>query len=137
MPSHAHSDNMSCTVFFRKITIFSFIPAFILLVVHGSLSSYAFPALGLIPLAGSAALGTQLIYRDQVAAMGSPVRAFSSTNIFYADFILAVGFLTMLVPTFLLLAKPEHDDMIVLGTYGSVFMIINLYVYDPLLRRNH
>lgn len=130
MPSYAHSDAMSSTVFLRRLTIFTFFPASILLVIHGILSSFAFPALGTIPQAGSAVLGALLLYRNQVALQGSPIRALSSTNIFFADSVLTVTFLAMIIPTFVLLAKPEHEEMIVLGTYGSVFMIINLYVNE-------
>lgn len=137
MPTLGPSNTMSSTVFLRKFTILPFVPASILLDVHGVLSSFAFPALGMIPQAGSAALGLLLLYRDQVAALGSPIRAFSSANIFCADLLLAVTFLAMLIPTFVLLGQPEHEDMIILGTYGSVFMIINLYVccYSALLPR--
>lgn len=129
MPSLPYSDAMSSTIFLRRISIFTFLPASILLVLHGVLSNYAFPALGMLPQAGSALLGSLLLYRDQVMALGSPIRAVSSANIFFADFTLAVIYLSMLIPTFILLDQPRHDDMIILGTYGSVFMIINLYVF--------
>lgn len=128
MPFHAHSDAMSSTVFLRRLTIITFFPASILLICHGVLSSFAFPALGMIPQAGSAALGALLLYRSKVVPHGSSIRALSSTNIFYADSLLIFLFLAMMIPTFVLLAKPEHEDMVILGTYGSVFMIINLYV---------
>lgn len=127
MPSLGQPDTMNSSVFLRKVTIFGFLPASLLLIIHGVITSYAFPALGMIPQAGSAALGLLLLYRDRVAALGSPVRAFSSTNIFFADLILAVVFLAMLIPTFVLLGEPRHEGQIILGTYASVFMIINLY----------
>lgn len=103
-----------------------FPPAFILSVFHGIGSGYAFPALGLLPLAGSALMGLSLIYRDKVAAFASPVQALSPSNIFLADGVLSISLLAVLIPTWVFLARPNDEDMIVLGTYCSVFLMASL-----------
>lgn len=95
-------------------------------IVHGIATTWAFPALGIVPLAGSAIMGLLLLYRDSVAALGSPVQALSSANVFFADSTLAAFLLMFLIPTWVFLDKPYERGMVVLGTYCSVFMMINL-----------
>lgn len=117
---------MSSTVILRKITIYSFPPALIMLLIHGIGSSYAFPALGLLPLACSTLLGLLLLHRDQVAAFGSPFQMLSPSNIFFADSSIAAFLLACLIPTWVFLDRPDDEGMIILGTYCSVFLMVNL-----------
>lgn len=117
---------MSSTVILRKITIYCFPPALIMLLIHGIGSSFAFPALGLLPLACSTLLGLLLLHRDQVAAFGSPFQILSPSNILFADSAITVFLLGCLIPTWIFLDKPEHEGMIILGTYCSVFPMLSL-----------
>lgn len=63
-----------------------------------------------------------------MAALGSPVQALSADNIFYSDAALAIWYFAFLIPTWALLHRPSEEEMIILGTYGSVFLMVNLYV---------
>lgn len=128
MPAYPNDNSMSSTVILRRITILSFAPAFFILLIHGVGSSWAFPALGILPLAVSAVLGALLLHRDRVAALGSPIQALSPGNIFYADSALALWYFAFLIPTWVFLGRPSHEEYIILGTYGSVFLMVNLSV---------
>jgi hypothetical protein len=121
---------VSSTVFLRRTTILSLPPAFIILLIHGIGSSWAFPALGILPLTSSAVFGALLLHRDRVAALGSPIQAFTPQNIFYADSALAIWYLAFLIPTWVVLDRAWPSEMIILGTYGSVFLMINLSVFS-------
>lgn len=127
MPTYSHDSGVSSTVFLRRVTILSFPPAFLILLIHGVSSSWAFPALGILPLAVSAVLGALLLHRDRVAALGSPVQALTPENIFYADTTLVIWYLAFLIPTWVFLGRPSDEEIIILGTYGSVFLMVNLY----------
>ncbi|KZL84196.1 nucleosome binding protein [Colletotrichum incanum] len=122
----------STIVTLRRLEIFAFPPAFILLIAHGVASERAFPALGLVPLAASAVLATFILNRDGVVAIGSPIQSLSESNIFWADCLLAVFHLSFLVPSWALLTKPWHEPLIVLGTYCTVFMMgVHLFIALP------
>lgn len=97
-----------------------------MLIIHGVGSQYAFPALGLLPLACSTLLGLLLLYRDQVAAFGSPVQMLSPSNIFFADTTIAGLLLACLIPTWVFLDRPNEEGLIILGTYCSVFPMLSL-----------
>lgn len=134
MPTYPNDNAMSSTVFLRRVTILSFVPAFIILLIHGIASSWAFPALGILPLAVSTVLGALLLHRDRVAALGSPIQALSPGNILYADAALAVWYFLFLIPTWVFLPRPSDEGLIILGTYGSVFLIVNMSVSPIYLR---
>lgn len=112
----------------RRITIFTFLPAFPLLLAHGIASGKAFPALGLLPLAGSAILAALLVYRDRVAAIGSPIQSLSPSNIFFADLLTGILLLAFLIGSWISLTNTRwyETPLIILGTYGTVFLMINL-----------
>ncbi|KAL1876977.1 hypothetical protein Daus18300_002585 [Diaporthe australafricana] len=129
MPSFSNDSGVSSTVFLRRITILSFPPAFLILLIHGVNCRWAFPALGILPLAVSALLGALLLHRDRVAALGSPIQALSADNIFYADTVLAIWYFAFLIPTWALLHRPSEEEMIILGTYGSVFLMVNFGIH--------
>ncbi|GKT45270.1 uncharacterized protein ColSpa_05451 [Colletotrichum spaethianum] len=110
----------------RRLEIFAFPPAFILLIAHGIASECAFPALGLLPLAASAVLATFILNRDVVAAIGSPIQSLSESNIFWADCLLAIFHLSFLIPSWALLTQVWPDPLIALGAYCTVFMMFDL-----------
>lgn len=126
MPSYKNDVGTSSTVFLRHITVFTFPPAFIMLLIHGILFHRAFPALGILPHAASVVFGSMLLYRESVAALGSPIQALSASNIFFADVTLAIWYMGFLIPTWVLLSEMWREDAIILGTYGTVFMMVNL-----------
>lgn len=126
MPGSISTNAMNSTVVLRRITMISFPPAFFMFLIHGVGSKWAFPVVGLVPLACSASLGLLLLHRDQVAAFGSPLQMLSPSNIFFADSSLTVSLLACLILTWVFLDSPEHSGMIILGTYCSVFLMLNL-----------
>lgn len=108
----------------RKITILVGPPGFILNLIHGIISGKAFPAFGLIPLAGSALLGASLLYRDQISYGGSPI-SLSPSNIIAADSALAVLYFIFLI--FSWIVVPGWDGgQVMLGTYGTVPLMVNV-----------
>lgn len=130
MPEYNNNHGTSSTVFLRRITVFSFPPAFIMLLIHGILFHNAFPTLGILPQAASVLLGSMLLYRESIAALGSPVQALSAANVFFADVTLAVWYMAFLIPTWILLSNMWREEgAIILGTYGSVFMMVNFIIH--------
>ena len=129
MPSLTAPEPTATTaIMLRRLAIFQFPPAFILLFSHGITSGHAFPVLGIMPLAASAFLGLLLLYRDQVAAFGSALQALTPTNILVADVLLAVGQLGFLIPSWIILTNWRPwggQSLIILGTYGTVFMMVD------------
>ncbi|KUI67522.1 hypothetical protein VM1G_03630 [Cytospora mali] len=129
MPHYNSNAGLSTTVLLRRITIFTFPVSLLMLTIHGVGSRWAFPALGLLPHATSVVFGSLLLYRERVAALGSPIQALSPSNIFFADVALAVWYLAFLIPTWVLLGAPRDEGWIILGTYGSVFLIVNFTIH--------
>lgn len=125
MPHYNNDAGISLTVLLRRITICTFPPAFIMLLIHGILSEEPFPALGLLPLAASFVVGCLLLFRERIAAFGSPIQALSASNVFFADVFLSVWYLGFLIPTWISLPR-QYRNNVVLGTYCSIFMMVNL-----------
>lgn len=126
MPSSTSPRLISAAVLLRRTTIFSFPAAFILLLIHGISAQLAFPALGLLPLAVSAFLGVFILNRDRVAALGSPIQSLTPYNIFVSDIVIAASLLAFLIPSWIMLTEAHPRGLIVLGTYGTVFMMVDL-----------
>lgn len=74
-------------------------------------------------------LGGLLLHRDRVSSLGTPIQALTPGNIFYADTALSVCYLLFHIPTWVFLARPSEEEMIILGTYGSVFLMINFGIH--------
>ncbi|KAL1632840.1 hypothetical protein SLS56_003330 [Neofusicoccum ribis] len=113
--------------FLRRITMANFVPAFPLLLAHGLAANEALPAVGLVPLAGSVLLGGFVLYRDRVAAIGSPIRSLSPSNVFFADVLLSLVYIGLLIGSWVTLGEESwgRRSLIILGTYGTVFMMVN------------
>ncbi|KAK9776820.1 hypothetical protein AB5N19_10699 [Seiridium cardinale] len=116
-------------VILRRTAIIQFPFAFILLLSHGLASGRAFPAIGLLPLSLSTLLSALLLNRDSVAAVGSPVQALTASNVLFLDIMLALFQLGFLIPTWVTITKPWNENLIVLGTYASVFMMIDFGIH--------
>ncbi|KAK1573949.1 uncharacterized protein LY79DRAFT_524815 [Colletotrichum navitas] len=120
-------------VVLRKVTIITFPPAFILLLIHGIITNCPFPALGILPLFASAILGLFIIRRDLVAALGSPIQALSPSNVFYADLSLSTFHFIFLFISWATIRNPWDRGQIVLGTYGTVPLMIDTAIHLYLL----
>jgi hypothetical protein len=110
----------------RKLTIIVAPPGFILNLIHGIVSGKAFPALGLIPLAGSALLGASLLYRNKISYGGSPI-SLSPSNIIAVDFGLAALYFIFLIFSWIVVPHDGWDGgLVMLGTYGTVPLMVNV-----------
>jgi hypothetical protein len=120
------------SLFLRKVTVFTYPPAFILCLIHGIVSGCAVPALGLIPAFGSSLLGASLMYRDKVTFGGSPV-IIQRGHVCVCDFILAVGLLIILIISWVVVPhfNRYEGSQIMLGTYATVPLMVNLCVSCP------
>ncbi|KAL1650365.1 hypothetical protein SLS58_001182 [Diplodia intermedia] len=129
MAPKGSSPSVSSASLLRRITIFTFIPAFPLLLSHGIVSHKPFPALGLLPLAGSVVLGCFILYRDRIAVSGSSTQKLS---VFFADVLLAIMLLAFLIVTWVTLTLKDwgcERSQIILATYGTVFMVVNCVIH--------
>ncbi|KAK2051601.1 hypothetical protein LY76DRAFT_674293 [Colletotrichum caudatum] len=104
-------------VVLRKLTIVTFPPAFILLLIHSIITNCPFPALGILPLFASAAL--------------------SSSDVFFAGLFLAILHFIFLFVSWAIIQHPRNRDQIVLGTYSTVPLMIDtaipLYLLLPMI----
>lgn len=116
------------SLFLRKTTILVFPPAFILCLIHGIISGIAVPALGLIPLFGSAILGSFLMYRDQITFSGSPI-SLTRAHVCACDFLLGVVLLIILIISWIVVTDSWDRGAIMLGTYATVPLMMNWWGY--------
>lgn len=112
------------SLFLRKVTIFTFPPAFILCLIHGIISGQAVPALGLIPLFGSTVVGMFLMYRDQITFAGSPI-SLTRAHVCACDFVIGVVLLIILIISWIVVTKNWDRGAIMLGTYATVPLMMN------------
>ncbi|KAH8895752.1 hypothetical protein GQ53DRAFT_819729 [Thozetella sp. PMI_491] len=113
----------------RLFNLITFPPALLLLIIHGACANRPLPALGTIPLFASAILSAIILYRDKVVVVGSPIQFLNPSNILIADISIAVIETFLLFITWSTLADHFHKPLIVLGTYGSVFMMVNVAIH--------
>jgi hypothetical protein len=79
----------------RVITVCTFIPALALLIPVGVYTQKALPALGLVPMALSTGLGAARLASNGKSNPRKP----------YADFIVALSLLAILIPSYVCLAR--------------------------------
>ncbi|UNI13358.1 hypothetical protein JDV02_000108 [Purpureocillium takamizusanense] len=105
-----------------------------LLVAHGVKTAHVVPALGLLPLTGSALLAIVSLRRQKTMAVWSPVHRIAAQTILIADFILGLLYLAVLIPSWITLSQrhwrdPTNNSLVILGTYGTVLLLLNLVVH--------
>ena len=105
----------------RILTIISFPLSFILLIPHGVETRMVCPALGLVPMSLSAAIGLVHVYRR------------ISTGRFdeKIDAFIAVFLMSILIPSWVFLAARGRawywaPNLALLGAYGTMPMIVSL-----------
>ncbi|KAF2202819.1 hypothetical protein GQ43DRAFT_297924 [Delitschia confertaspora ATCC 74209] len=111
----------------RAISVLTFPPAFLLLLVQGIASRRVNPAIGLIPLAFSSAFSTFLLYNEkrcgcQSSGLTGPIHL-------VADAILGVGLLVCLILTWVNLPRHWAGSQIMFGTYCSNFLLVNFFIH--------
>ena len=125
MPPSTPSNNPDMGPVLRKTTILVFPPSLILLIIHGIVSGKVVPALGLLPLAGSALLGLFLVYRDVLVGGGSPVRL-TVPQVLIADTLLAATLFVVLVISWIVVSEDWDGGLVMLGTYCTVPLMMNV-----------
>ncbi|KAK0662158.1 hypothetical protein DIS24_g2149 [Lasiodiplodia hormozganensis] len=132
MPPKDSSPSTANAILLRRITIFIFLPAFPLLLAHGVAGHRPFPALGLLPLAGSAVLGGFVLYRDRVTVSGSAIQQLSTSGVFFADVLLTALYLAILIASWVTLTTNSwryDSSLVILGTYGTVGLLANFVIH--------
>lgn len=111
----------------RAISSITLVPAFGLLLAHGIIANSIFPALCLLPMGFSAALGALMLFGQY-----QPVRAVRCL----ADLLLSVWFFAFLLPSWISMHRNTHrrwdyrrwepTGEPVLATYGTVPVMVNM-----------
>ncbi|KAK8029567.1 hypothetical protein PG993_010858 [Apiospora rasikravindrae] len=118
-------------VFLRRVALVQYAFCWVLLLAHGIAAGRALPALGLLPLTASALLSGVLLHRDALAAAGSPVQtSLSAQNVLYCDLVVAGVQLTLLIFSWIDLSDRYGEaSLTILGTYGTVFMMVDCGIH--------
>ncbi|KAK6836074.1 hypothetical protein PG990_013566 [Apiospora arundinis] len=130
MPAVTPQQSTPVSRFLRRIAIVQYGIAWILLLAHGIAAGWAFPALGLIPLTASFLVSGLLLHRDALAAGGSPVQSLSPQNVMWCDLFIAGLQLLLLIFSWVELSEKRYEaSMVILGTYGTVFMMVDCGIH--------
>lgn len=107
----------------RAITIVSFVPALIMLIIHGVIFRSVLPAIGLVPMFVSSSFGMLYLMRN-VKSGWIP---------FGVDMFLTTFLFAILLPSWISLARRWGSNSdIMLGTYSTVPIMLSLYAASPL-----
>jgi hypothetical protein len=107
----------------RAISLATFPPAFIILLIAGLQLSHVIPAIGLVPLFFSSAYSALLLANERKC--GCQAGGLTGTPFhFILDFVIGTALLVCLILAWVLM--PEDGSGIMMGTYGTNFLICNL-----------
>jgi hypothetical protein len=113
----------------RAIALASFPPGFFILLIQGIVAGRVNPAIGILPLFFSAAFSALLLANER--SCGCQASGLAGTPIHLVfDLIIGVGLLVCLILDWVLMTQRGSREMIMLGTYGTNFLICNLYVWS-------
>lgn len=107
----------------RALSLLSFLPAFPVLLIAGIALEQVNPAIGLVPLFFSSLYSAVLLSNEKkcgcagAGLTGTPFH-------FILDFMFGTGLLVCLILAWVFIGS-ERDSGIVLGVYGTNFMILN------------
>jgi hypothetical protein len=109
----------------RALSILTFPPAFLILLIQGIISSRVLPALGILPLFFSSAFAALLLANEK--RCGCQSSGLSGTPIHLVfDVLLGAALLVLLILTWIFMPQHYNGEMVMLGTYGTNFLIFNL-----------
>lgn len=110
----------------RAISLATFPPAFFILLIAGLMLEQVNPAIGLIPLFFSSAYAGLLLANEKKC--GCQAGGLTGTPFhFILDFVIGTGLLVCLILAWVFMGDRYcHDHGIILGTYGTNFLICNL-----------
>ncbi|OCK92433.1 uncharacterized protein K441DRAFT_640011 [Cenococcum geophilum 1.58] len=111
------------------LTIFTFVPAFPLLLAHGIVSGEVVPAVGIVPLAGSAAFSAFLLYKEK-RRESDDAPVLRPSIILAIDAFLAACIITVLIFTWLIVpGEWGRGNWVMLATYGTFPLLANLSIH--------
>ena len=110
----------------RSISLATFPPAFLFLLVAGINLRQVNPAIGLVPLAFSSAYAAILLANEKKC--GCQAGGLTGTPFhFILDFVIGTGLLICIILGWIFMGVLHYrPGGIILGTYGTVFLICNL-----------
>lgn len=111
----------------RAISLATFPPAFVILLISGLALQQVNPAIGLIPLFFSAAYAALLLSNEKKC--GCQAGGLTGTPFhFILDFVMGAGLLVCLILAWIFMGQHRcgRRHGIILGTYGTSFLICNL-----------
>lgn len=113
----------------RIITILTFPPALIMLLVHGILAEAPVPALALIPLAASMLLGLHHIQPGSVTGAGSGI-SLTEAHVAMVDSLVGITLFVFCILSWIFVPQDRYCDggLVMLGTYGSVWIMLDWWV---------
>jgi len=108
----------------RALSLLSFFPAFPILLIAGIALEQVNPAIGLVPLFFSSTYSAVLLSNEK--RCGCQAGGLTGTPFhFILDFLLGTGLLVCLILSWVFIGY-HHERGVVLGVYGTNFMILNL-----------
>ncbi|KAH7381190.1 hypothetical protein DE146DRAFT_728829 [Phaeosphaeria sp. MPI-PUGE-AT-0046c] len=121
----------------RAVSLATFPPAFLILLIQGIASQQVNPAIGILPLFFSAAFSALLLVNEK--RCGCQASGLTGTPIHLVfDLMLGIGLLVCLILDWVLMPKSSswsrHDrgdnkGLVMLGTYGTNFLIVNFLTH--------
>jgi hypothetical protein len=125
MLSHLFTSSLSHNL--RIVSLLTFPPGFLLLLLTGISSSHVNPAIGILPLFFSAAYSGILLAAERKCACKAAGLTGTPWH-WVCDFLCGVGLFVCLVLAWVFMGQGWgwRGGNVMLGTYGSVFLIVNL-----------
>jgi hypothetical protein len=111
----------------RAISLAVFPPGFLILFFQGIASHRVNPAIGILPLFISSAFAALLLANEKKCGcqasglMGTPIHL-------VLDLMIGIGLLVCLILDWVMMTQRTDRGLVMLGTYGTNFLICNLYV---------
>ncbi|KAF2117233.1 hypothetical protein BDV96DRAFT_490026 [Lophiotrema nucula] len=112
----------------RAISIITFPPAFLVLLITGIVSEQVNPAIGILPLFFSSVYAIILLAHEKRCGCQNSGLTGTPLHLVF-DFAIGLGLLICLILTWVHLPRAYPRGMIMLGTYGSNFMITNFLIH--------
>ncbi|ORY05373.1 hypothetical protein BCR34DRAFT_571989 [Clohesyomyces aquaticus] len=112
----------------RAISVLTFPPGFLFLLIQGIASGHVNPAISIIPLFFSSAFSAVLLHHERACGcqsaglMGTPIHL-------VVDLLLGIGLFVCLILTWVFLPSRYDGGMVMLGTYCTNFVIVNFLVH--------
>jgi hypothetical protein len=111
----------------RAISLAAFPPGFLILFFQGIASHRVNPAIGILPLFFSSTFAALLLANEKKCGcqasglMGTPIHL-------VFDLMIGIGLLVCLILDWVMMTQRMDRGLVMLGTYGTNFLICNLYV---------